>query len=36
MRYNKQGTCMSVDGAIPADRKVVKEEDEITVEIQRI
>ena len=26
MRDNKQGTCMSIDVAIPADRNVIKEE----------
>ena len=40
IRDNKQGTCMSIDGAIPADRNVVKKEAEnilkykdLTVEI---
>jgi hypothetical protein len=39
---NKQGTCMSIDVAIPADRNVIKKEAEmilkykdLTIEIQR-
>ena len=42
MSYNKQGTCMSTDVAIPADRNVIKKQAEIivkykdlTIEIQR-
>jgi hypothetical protein len=26
IRDNKQGTCMSIDGAISADRRVIKKE----------
>jgi hypothetical protein len=41
IRDNKQGTCMSIDVAIPADRNVIKKEAEkilkykdLTIEIQ--
>jgi len=30
IRDNKQGTCMSIDGAIPGDRNVIKNEAENT------
>jgi hypothetical protein len=40
---NKQGTCMSIDVAIPADRNVIKKEAEmilkykyLTIEIERM
>ena len=41
IRDNKQGTCMSIDGEIPGDRNVIKNEAEkiskykdLTIEIQ--
>ena len=43
IRDNKQGTCMSIDVAIPADRNVIKKEAEeilkykdLTIEIHRM
>ena len=43
MSDNKQGTCMSIDVAIPGDRNVIKTESErilkykdLTIEIQRM
>jgi len=43
MRDNKHGTCLSIDGAISADRNVIKKEDEkilkyknLTIPFQRM